>query len=612
MHSGLDCQFGKTYNILTREKLDKFRDDWFKDLQIVIIDEMSMISCSSLYDVHRRMIEIFGGSKKFAGKAVILLGDLMQLKPVRGSPIFSKPRDKKRFSIWSIPEGNLWNNMTVITLTSNFRQGNNNEWNSLLKTVRCLKSLDDLPSDQKDLLESRRIKNKGVWIKKDNVVHTFYTNAEVEKHNKTKLNQLKTELVKHKANVVSAGGYKYSVSEFGAIDNSNFLEVLKLKIGARVMLIFNINTEDSLVNGATGTVLDIIKEEGPDKIKVVIVQFDDPNVGVLHRKERFHICEKYAAENGTPIEIARRKYRPESKSMKKHGLECTIYQFPLRLAWASTAHKLQGVTIKPDQHLVCHGHKHMPKGMGYVMLSRCSTIESIHLAKDFELEKALKSDPVSLAEKERLDKLSILNDFETEVFDIFYINCRSLQNKMDQLQNDPYAMRSKYIALAETWFEANENKHLPGYRFQGASVGRGKGCALFEKDSESSTLWSKTTEELFQMITIELTGKKTQLTLLYISQGCQLSSVVQALRKVMCSDLHQILIGDFNFEESENNALSNYLKSKNLHQHIKRPTHKAGRGLDHLYTDQEKLISELQIFGVHYSDHACFCIKLKE
>ena len=58
MHSALDCRFGTSYNHLTPEKLGTFRKI-FEDLQLIIVDEMSMISADSLYDIDHRLRDIF-------------------------------------------------------------------------------------------------------------------------------------------------------------------------------------------------------------------------------------------------------------------------------------------------------------------------------------------------------------------------------------------------------------------------------------------------------------------------------------------------------------------------------------------------------------------------
>ena len=76
------------------------------------------------------------------------------------------------------------------------------------------------------------------------------------------------------------------------------------------------------------------------------------------------------------------------------------------LADASTAHKLQGVTIMKGQDYVVHGHKKMPKGMAYVMLSRCSDMNNLYLADNFDVN-MIKCIPNALKEKEKFDTSSI-------------------------------------------------------------------------------------------------------------------------------------------------------------------------------------------------------------
>ena len=621
MHSGLNCSFGSTYNPLSHAKKQLF-DIVFKDLQVVIIDEMSMVSSTNLYDIHHRLHEIFQPldlEVVFGGKAVVLLGDLMQLKPVRGSPIYAKPKGKgdHRESLWR-STSNLWAKPKVITLTRNFRQGQEDPYLDCLNQVRCLTDVEEFPEAYVNLLKSRRLNKTDeiVWTLKKDSHHTFYTNAEVEQHNNKKLNQLKGKMYESKANIKPSKGYKVKVNKEGVVDNTGFMKLLTLKKGARVMLIKNICTEDGLVNGAMGTVLGFIEDNVSSEMRAVIVQFDNPDIGKNLRRAKANLCSKFANENGTPIERIKLDYSPQGKSMFHEGVKVLLIQFPLRLAWASTAHKMQGITIKKDGHLVCHGHNRFPKGMGYVMLSRCSSIESIHLTETFDLDKYLICDSDSLKEKENLDNRSKwMQAYKEETFDIFYVNIQSLIGKKTELniiKNDPTIMKSKCIAFAETWIpEGDESFELPGYNFHGASLERGKGCCIYDKKSENFKLLSKEVDQNFQILTVDMTSKNLLMTVVYLSSGCNLNAVVNSLRKVICSGRKHIILGDFNFDESEKNTLTKFLEKNKFKQLVKRPTHEQGRCLDHVYTNCKEFITEMKVQGVFYSDHACITLKLQ-
>ena len=65
------------------------------ELKLIIIDEMSMISSDMLYNIHHRLCDILGSKNIFAGRGMVLVGDLFQLKPVHGRFIFEQPFQEK-------------------------------------------------------------------------------------------------------------------------------------------------------------------------------------------------------------------------------------------------------------------------------------------------------------------------------------------------------------------------------------------------------------------------------------------------------------------------------------------------------------------------------------
>ena len=73
--------YGREYLPLSDELRERMRAD-LEDLQVIIMDEMSMISADMLYNIHSRLCEIFVSEDPFAGKAILLVGDLLQLQPV--------------------------------------------------------------------------------------------------------------------------------------------------------------------------------------------------------------------------------------------------------------------------------------------------------------------------------------------------------------------------------------------------------------------------------------------------------------------------------------------------------------------------------------------------
>ena len=115
------------------------------------------------------------------------------------------------------------------------------------------------------------------------------------------------------------------------------------------MLTTNLDVCDGLTNGSQGLVVDF--EYGKaGKIKYIMVKFDSKESG-QERRKKFKSEEKYAGKDLTPIEILERTFSL-SKKQTSASSTATALQFPLRLAYAATVHKIQGHTIKKPQCLV--------------------------------------------------------------------------------------------------------------------------------------------------------------------------------------------------------------------------------------------------------------------
>ena len=185
---------------------------------------------------------------------------------------------------------------------------------------------------------------------------------------------------------------------------------------------------------------------------------------------------------------------------------CQIKQFPLKLAWALTGHKVSGITIKRPNKLVVHGHPRMPPSMYYVMFSRAQDLEQVYKENLFKI---LKANEKSLLENENLVNRSIVPSHRDNHFCLFMVNIQSLENKIVDLTNDIHASKADHICVVETWLKRSKNKNFnlhgrleyfhiqfqiihefnshvvfPYYRtFKEASNGRGKSCGMFSLTS---------------------------------------------------------------------------------------------------------------------------------
>lgn len=143
-------------------------------------------------------------------------------------------------------------------------------------------------------------------------------------------------------------------------DAGNLVRNLQLAMGSRVMLTQNINTEDSLVNGAIGTISDIILTN--NTITAVHVKFNDPHVGQISRG----LTHDYVG-----IEIIQHEFFYQGQHIIRET-------FPLYLCYAATVHKLQCSSL--DAAIICLSADIFEAAMAYVALSRVKTLEGVMLS----------------------------------------------------------------------------------------------------------------------------------------------------------------------------------------------------------------------------------------
>ena len=331
-----------------------------RDLKLVIIDEVSMLSSLNLAYMHLRLDEVFSGNDWFGSMNVLFVGDLLQLPPVNGAPVFEQLHTKAILTrLGCMSSVNIWKETVVYDeLTVNERQKEDAHYSELLNEIRLGVLTDDAKATLQERLIHTSVVDKFEELQSQgrSPVCLFPTRKACRKFNCEMLSRLSAETIEIPCvdDVdETAGPRKWNQKAAEQLEKLNqdcnmtagLEAVLRIAIGARVMLRRNIDTAHGLVNGAIGTVTSI-------SAQYVTIKFD---------------------HNGQTTKIA--KVKSKFQVMK------TFYvfrkQFPLILAYAVTIHKCQGLSL--DCAIIDLSEEVFSPGMAYVALSRVRSLSGLHL-----------------------------------------------------------------------------------------------------------------------------------------------------------------------------------------------------------------------------------------
>ena len=331
-----------------------------RDVKLLIVDEVSMLSNLNLAYMHLRLEEVFGGDEWFGSLNVIFVGDLLQLPPVNGASVFEKMVNKAILSkLGCMLSVNIWQETVMYDeLTINERQKTDMEYCVVLDEVRrgCPSSKTvALLNDQ--LIQGDVVEHfQNLQQSGQSPVFLFPTRKSCEQFNVEMLSRLESKVVEVPCSDEideTSGTQKWSKRAASELERVNkdcnltagLEAVLRIAIGARVMLRRNIDTKCGLVNGAIGTVTCI-------GANCITVQFD-------------HIPEAVKLEKVRSRFIVMKNFYVYRK------------QFPLILAYAVTIHKCQGLSL--DCAVMDLSDNVFCPGMAYVALSRVRTLAGVHL-----------------------------------------------------------------------------------------------------------------------------------------------------------------------------------------------------------------------------------------
>ena len=273
----------------------------------------------------------------------------------------------------------LWRKFDCINLEINHRQGEDKEYADMLNRIR----IGEQTAEDIEKLKKRVRSENHMDIKREkDALYIFGTNKKVNQMNNKRLKALKGEELTVKATCIHKTIKNFNPPEgkAGEVHKTPFQKELRIKIGAKVMLTYNVNTSDGLTNGARGELIGVI-EDTNGNISKLIVKFERDSFGREKQKNNPGISSKYPG--GTPIEKVNFPFSI-SKSKKSIINTAMVIQFPLRLAFACTAHKIQGATIPKPRKVILNVTDTFAAAMVYVMLSRVCTLKQIFTLNQLE------------------------------------------------------------------------------------------------------------------------------------------------------------------------------------------------------------------------------------
>lgn len=283
---------------------------------VLIIDEISMLHADTIDAIDTITKSIRNNTNPFGGLQVVMCGDFFQLPPVSSNVKFAF-------------ESPAWQNaeFKICYLTDQKRQSDD----GLLRILKEIRS-NAVSKESIDILSS--LKGNESQFK----TALFTKNINVDEYNESNLNELPGKLNTFR---MKRSGLEFRVKSL--VKNCLAPDLLKVKMGAKV--IFVKNSEDrSYVNGTLGEVVGYCDYGFP-----IVRTINDLDV-------KTKLAEWSYEENGL--------------------VRASISQIPIRLAWALTIHKSQGMTLDAAKIDLSNAFE---AGMGYVALSRVKTLDNLQL-----------------------------------------------------------------------------------------------------------------------------------------------------------------------------------------------------------------------------------------
>ena len=354
-----------------------------EETKVLIIDEISMLSGITLENINTVCQYFKQNFEPFGGMQVVFSGDFFQLPPIIKN--MNKVEQKFAFMtpIW------VQSDLTICYLTDQYRQKKQDLLDNTLELIRS--------GDKMEVVREQLHEKVIEGVKDEDCIKLITHNTQADTINSKHLEKIESkECIYH----AETHGDKAIVR---SLKNSVLApETLKLKLWAKVMFVRN-KPESGYQNGTLGEVI------GFDSM-------DFPIVETIDKKQIIVGPEDWVIED------------------EWFGPIASYTQIPLRLAWAITIHKSQGMTLNSAHIDLSHAFE---PGQGYVALSRVRDWDGLYLENFNEI--ALHLDPLAMKADTRFGELSQEHEKRFNTLS---------QKEKDKLQND--------FIIASEWTTDND------------------------------------------------------------------------------------------------------------------------------------------------------------
>ncbi|WP_304343280.1 helix-turn-helix domain-containing protein [Chryseobacterium koreense] len=316
----------------------KYRKDKLKllrEIEIIIIDEVSMLRADVLDMMDFSLRHVRRNQQRFGGVQMLFIGDLYQLPPVVRdehilSQYYNSPFFFESLALKEVP-------LITIELTTVYRQ-KDEKFLDILNEIRDgeIRDIDFEALNERYIPDFEPTDEPYVYL--------------------TSHNRMADEINQKKLAELPGKSFSYAAEIVGNFNENQYPndEVLELKVGAQIMFIRNdASGERRYFNGKLAEIVDLDEKE-----ITVIIDGDDES----------YVLKKEVWEQ--------KKYSLDSDKNITEDVLGSFKQYPIRLAWAVTIHKSQGLTF---DRLIIDAGKSFASGQVYVALSRCRTLEGIVL-----------------------------------------------------------------------------------------------------------------------------------------------------------------------------------------------------------------------------------------